>query len=111
MEEYSAFIFKFKVLWVQILTCHTGIHHLSFLVKLHVTLNFNDPKLLTSMLTSPPRNNFLSSLFKYSYSKRNLKWGFQRVTNTLPRKWIIKNAEGEEDLQHDWANRNSLQGM
>jgi len=79
MEEHGAFIFRFQVLWVRILTGHTGTHHLLFLVKLHVTFSFNDPKLLTSMLTFPPRTNFLSSLFKYTYTKRNLKWGFSML--------------------------------
>jgi len=79
MEEHAAFIFRFQVLWVRNLKGRTGTHHLLFLVKVHVTCNFNDPKLLTSMLTFPPRTNFLSSVFKYTYSKRNLKWGFSML--------------------------------
>jgi len=31
--------------------------------------------------------------------------GIQHVTNTLPCKRLIRNAEGDKDLQCDWANR------
>jgi len=60
MEEHAAFIFRFQVLWVRNLTGHTATYHLLFLVTFHVTFNFNDPKLLASLLTFPPRTNFLS---------------------------------------------------